>query len=59
MAEISIWSAAIIVMLMMFAASIGFVTAGILAGARSVKYQTNRETAAQSLSAKSNNRLRK
>ena len=36
MAEISIWSAAIIVMLMMFAASIGFVAAGILAGARSV-----------------------
>jgi cold shock CspA family protein len=35
MAEISIWSAAIIVTLMMFAASIGFVAAGILAGARS------------------------
>ena len=35
MAEISIWSAAIIVMLMMFAASIGFVAAAILAGARS------------------------
>ena len=35
MAEISIWSAAIIVMLMMFSASIGFVAAGILAGARS------------------------
>ena len=36
MAEISIWSAAIIVMLMMFAASIGFVAAAMLAGARSV-----------------------
>jgi hypothetical protein len=35
MAEISLWSAAIIVMLMMFAASIGFVAAAILAGARS------------------------
>jgi CspA family cold shock protein len=35
MAQISIWSIAIIVMLMMFAASIGFVAAGILAGARS------------------------
>ena len=35
MAEISIWSAAIIVMLVMFAASIGFVAAAILAGARS------------------------
>ena len=35
MAEISIWSAAIIVTLIMFAASIGFVAAGILAGARS------------------------
>ena len=35
MAEISIWSAAIIVMLMMFAASIGFVAAAILAGTRS------------------------
>jgi cold shock CspA family protein len=35
MAEISIWSVAIIVMLMMFAASIGFVASGILAGARS------------------------
>jgi len=35
MAEISIWSATIIVMLMMFAGSIGFVAAGILAGARS------------------------
>ena len=34
MAEISIWSVAIIVMLMMFAASIGFVVAGVLAGAR-------------------------
>ena len=42
MAEISIWSAAIIVMLMMFAASIGFVTAGILAGARSLKGDSNR-----------------
>ena len=41
MAEISIWSAAIIVMLMMVAASIGFVTAGILAGARSVKGDSN------------------
>jgi hypothetical protein len=41
MAEISIWSAAIIVMLMMFAASIGFVTAGILAGARSLKNDSN------------------
>ena len=30
MAEISIWSAAIIVMLMMFAASIGFVAVTIL-----------------------------
>src|ERR1700733_6646180 len=35
MAEISIWSAAIIVMLVMFAASMGFVAAAILAGARS------------------------
>jgi cold shock CspA family protein len=35
MAEISIWSVAIIVMLMMVAASIGFVAAAILAGARS------------------------
>ena len=35
MAEISLWSAAIIVMLMIFAASIGFVAAAILAGARS------------------------
>jgi cold shock CspA family protein len=35
MAEISIWSAAIIVMLMMLAASIGFVAAAMLAGARS------------------------
>jgi len=35
MAEISIWSVAIIVMLVMFAASIGFVAAAILAGARS------------------------
>ena len=35
MAEISIWSAAIIVMLVMFVASIGFVAAAILAGARS------------------------
>ena len=35
MAEISLWSTAIIVMLMMFAASIGFVAAAILAGARS------------------------
>jgi cold shock protein len=34
MAEISIWSIAIIVMLMMFAASIGFVASGFLAGAR-------------------------
>jgi hypothetical protein len=41
MAEISIWSAAIIVMLMMVAASIGFVTAGILAGARSLKGDSN------------------
>ena len=45
MAEISIWSAAIIVMLMMVAASIGFVTAGILAGARSVKGDSNRPKA--------------
>ena len=36
MAEISIWSAAINVMLMMLAASIGFVAAAMLAGARSV-----------------------
>jgi cold shock CspA family protein len=35
MAEMSIWSAAIIVMLMMLAGSIGFVAAGIIAGARS------------------------
>ena len=35
MAEISIWSVAVIVMLMMVAASIGFVAAAILAGARS------------------------
>ena len=42
MAEISIWSAAISVMLMMVAASIGFVTAGILAGARSLKGDSNR-----------------
>src|SRR6476469_3318731 len=35
MAEISIWSVAIIVMLMMVAATIGFVATGILAGARS------------------------
>ena len=35
MAEISLWSAAIIVMLMIFAASIGFVAAAILAGTRS------------------------
>jgi hypothetical protein len=41
MAEISTWSAAIIVMLMMVAASIGFVTAGILAGARSLKGNSN------------------
>jgi hypothetical protein len=61
MAEISIWSAAIIVMLMMFAASIGFVAAGILAGARSVKDDTIRlkDTAAHSLSTKFNNRLGK
>jgi len=42
MAEISIWSATIIVMLMMFAASIGFVAAGILAGARSLNEDANR-----------------
>jgi hypothetical protein len=41
MAEISTWSAAIIVILMMVAASIGFVTAGILAGARSLKGESN------------------
>jgi hypothetical protein len=41
MAEISIWSVAIIVMLMMVAASIGFVTTGILAGARSLKGDSN------------------
>ena len=35
MAEISIWSVAIIVMLMMFAAAIGYVVSGILAVARS------------------------
>ena len=35
MAEISIWSVAIIVMLMMVAASIGFVATAFLAGARS------------------------
>ena len=35
MAEISLWSAAIVVMLVIFAASIGFVAAAILAGARS------------------------
>jgi cold shock CspA family protein len=43
MAEISIWSVAIIVMLMMFAASIGLVAAGILAGARS-NSEENRAT---------------
>ena len=35
MAGISIWSVAIIVMLMMFAAAIGFVASGILGGAGS------------------------
>jgi hypothetical protein len=60
MAEISIWSAAIIVMLMMFAASIGFVAAGILAGARSVKDDTNRlkDMAVQSFSTKSNKNIK-
>jgi len=48
MAEISAWSPAIIVMLMMFAGSVGFVAAGILAGARSLKDHTNGDTAAQS-----------
>jgi hypothetical protein len=46
---------------MMFAASIGFVAAGILAGARSVKDDTIRlkDTAAHSLSTKFNDRLGK
>jgi hypothetical protein len=59
MAEISIWSVTIIVMLMMFAGSIGFVAAGILAEARSLKDHTNGDTATQSLSTKPNYRLGK
>jgi hypothetical protein len=59
MAEISIWSVAIVVMLMMFAASIGFVAAGILAGARSMKHRIYGDTVARSLSTKPNYRLRK
>ena len=59
MAEISIWSVAIVVMLMIFAASIGFVAAEILAGARSMKHRIYGDTVVRSLSTKPNNRLQK